>query len=159
MTFLTLDQAKAHLRVDGVAEDADITLKLEAAEQSSVEYLNRHVYIDQAALTTAVGAVPAALTAATVAYDAAILAACDIENDVERDMAIFAANEAYRTAKSNARRTHQGIVINSNIKSAVLLTLGHFYANREDVVAGITVTALPTGAQSLLRPYRAGMGV
>jgi hypothetical protein len=159
MNFITLVQAKEHLRVNGVADDPDITLKLEAAEQSAVAYLNRHVYVDQLSLTAAVDAVPAALTAATTDYDAAITAACAIENEVERDMAIFAANENYEAAKRDARRTHQGMVINSHIKAAVLLMLGHLYANREDVVAGITVTELPNGAQALLRQYRTGMGV
>ncbi|HYF87422.1 head-tail connector protein [Azospirillum sp.] len=43
MTIITLDEAKAHLRVDGDADDADITLKLMAAEGAVAESLNRSV--------------------------------------------------------------------------------------------------------------------
>ncbi|SMH29674.1 head-tail connector protein [Azospirillum agricola] len=41
MTVVTLDEAKAHLRVDGDADDADITLKLSAAEGAVAQHLDR----------------------------------------------------------------------------------------------------------------------
>lgn len=46
------------------------------------------------------------------------------------------------------------MVVNAVIQAAVLLTLGHLYANREDVVTGVTAQAMPMGARSLLRPHR-----
>lgn len=52
-----------------------------------------------------------------------------------------------------------GIVINPAIQAALLLIVGHLYANREDVLAGVSVAQLPNGAQYLLQPYRIGMGV
>lgn len=51
-----------------------------------------------------------------------------------------------------------GIIVNDVIKAAILLTVGHLYANREDVVPG-SVAALPMGAQYLLQPYRTDIGV
>lgn len=159
MTFLTLDQAKAHLNVTVSLDDADITLKLEAAEQAAVEYLNRDVYANQADLNAAIAAAPVALTAATTAYEAAIAAADLVENEVERCMARFAANEAYTAARSAARKTHQGIVINSNIKAAVLLKLGSLYAEREDESSSGANPALSSRSRALLFPYRASMGV
>lgn len=45
------------------------------------------------------------------------------------------------------------------MRAAVLLTFGHLYANREDVVTGTIAVALPRGSVSLLQPYRRGMGV
>lgn len=159
MTFITLDQAKAHLRVDGADDDADITRKLQAAELFAVEYLNRAVFADQAAMDAAKAAAPAALTAATVAYDAAMVAASAIESRVERDMAELAANEAYTAAQIDAKRIHRGIVINDLIESGALLILGHLHENRQDVVAGPSVTQLPNGAQALLRQFRVGTGV
>lgn len=50
------------------------------------------------------------------------------------------------------------MVVNDAIKAAVLLTIGHLDANREDVVVGATVAELPRGVRSLLQPYRVGMG-
>ena len=52
-----------------------------------------------------------------------------------------------------------GIVINPAIQAALLLIVGHLYANREDVLAGVSVAQRPNGSQYLLQPYRSGMGV
>jgi len=152
--LIDLATAKAHLRVDGTDDDAMITLYIGAAERSAAEFIGRNIYVDQSALVAAIAGAPAALTAATVAYDAAILSASALDAGVELDMAILAANEAYSTAKAVARMTHQGIVINDQIKAAMLLTIGHLYANREDVVAGVPVAALPMGCGYLLQPFR-----
>ena len=43
MSIVTLEEAKLHLRVDGSDDDADITIKLEAAEESAVNFLNRPI--------------------------------------------------------------------------------------------------------------------
>ncbi|MDR0215621.1 MAG: head-tail connector protein [Comamonas sp.] len=45
--LVTLEQAKAHLRVTHDLEDADIQLKLNAATEMAVTYLDRAVYADQ----------------------------------------------------------------------------------------------------------------
>lgn len=50
------------------------------------------------------------------------------------------------------------MVINAAVRAAILLILGHLYANREDVVA-TAVNKLPMGAHSLLYPHRVGLGV
>lgn len=51
------------------------------------------------------------------------------------------------------------IVINGAVQAAILLTLGHLYANRENSVVGVSAQDLPMGAHSLLWPYRVGLGV
>jgi len=43
--------------------------------------------------------------------------------------------------------------------AAMKLTIGHLYANREDVVVGASVADLPTGARGLLWPFRRDFGV
>lgn len=40
------------------------------------------------------------------------------------------------------------------IKAAILLMVGHLYANRETVVTGTIATQLPLSVKSLLEPYR-----
>lgn len=63
-------------------------------------------------------------------------------------------------ANSTAQGTDTaGIVINPAIQAALLLIVGHLYANREDVLAGVSVAQLPNGSQYLMQPYRSGMGV
>lgn len=51
------------------------------------------------------------------------------------------------------------IVVNDAIRAAMLLTLGHLYANRENVVVGSAVSEMKEGTRSLLWPYRVGLGV
>jgi hypothetical protein len=51
-----------------------------------------------------------------------------------------------------------GIVLNFSISTAILLTLGHLYFSRENVVIGATSNKLPYGAEYHLAPYRTGMG-
>ena len=53
MSLVTLSQAKQHLRVDDTHEDALIQLYIDAAEQSTADYLERGVYSDAAALAAA----------------------------------------------------------------------------------------------------------
>lgn len=51
------------------------------------------------------------------------------------------------------------MVCNDLVRAAMLLTIGHLYANREEVVTGPAPTQLPMGSRILLAPYRKGMGV
>ena len=43
MSFVTLDEAKLHLRVDGTDEDALIGLYINAAEQAAIKAMDRGV--------------------------------------------------------------------------------------------------------------------
>ncbi len=156
MSFVTLAEAKLHLRVDGADEDALIGLYINAAEQSAVSLLDRGVYVDGTALGAAKAAAPAGLAAATATYTAAIAAAQALADTTEQAAATQAAEYAYLRAQVAYRQTMDGIVVNDQIKAAVLLTVGHLYANREDVVVvGASVAALPNGADYLLQPYKA----
>lgn len=112
--LITLDQAREHLRAQGGDDDADLQLKINAAQLLTQEYVGRQIYATQAEL------------------DAAVLAG---------------------TAGSTPP-----MVCNDLVRAAMLLTLGHLYANREDVVTG-TTSALDMGSRALLAPYRQGMGV
>ncbi len=155
MSFVTLAEAKLHLRgVDGTEEDALIGLYINAAEQAAVKAMDRGVYADGTALQTAMTAAPAALTAATVAKEAAVAAAEAITDSTEKVAALQAAETAYMRALVGYRQVFDGILVNDQIKAAVLLTVGHLYANREDVVVGASVAALPNGADCLLQPFK-----
>lgn len=148
MAFLTLTQAKAHLRIDGTDGDTDLTLKIAAAERAAIEYLQCNVYADAPALAAAIAAVPAALVAAKAAYDAAYLVAVAI---TDADLALLEQAQAmsvYMRAVYEATRTRQGIVINEQVQSAMLLILGRLYEVREDDAE------MPRAAQDLLSPFR-----
>ena len=154
MSFVTLAEAKTHLRVDGTDEDALIGLYINAAEQAAIKAMDRGVYADGTALQTAMTAAPAALTAATAAKESAIVAAEAMTDADEKAVALQVAEAAYLRALVAYRQVFDGIVVNDQIKAAVLLTVGHLYANREDVVIGASVAALPNGADYLLQPYK-----
>ena len=154
MSFVQLAEAKLHLRADGTDEDALIGLYINAAEQAAVKAMDRGVYADGTALQTAMTAAPAALTTATAAYTAAVTAADAMTDTTEQAAALQVAETAYMRAQVAYRQVFDGIVVNDQIKAAVLLTVGSLYAQREDVVVGASVAALPDGADYLLQPYK-----
>ncbi len=154
MSFVQLAEAWLHLRVDCTDEDALILLYISAAEQAAINAMDRCVYADSTALQTAIAAAPAALAAATAAKEAAVAAAEALTDADEKAAALKAAENAYLRAKVAYRQACDGIVVNDQIKAAVLLIVGHLYANREDVVVGASVSALPNGADHLLQPYK-----
>lgn len=154
MTFVTTSEAKLHLRVDSTDEDALIAVYITAAEQSAVSLLDRGVYVDGTALGVAKAAAPGELETASAAYDAAIEAAQAMTDDALQAAATQTAENAWLKACVTHRQTMDGMVVNEAIKAAVLLIVGHLFANREDVVAGVSVAQLPNGAEWLLQPYK-----
>lgn len=146
-TLVDLDRAKLHLRVDEGDEDALIEGQLSAAERISMAWIRRNVYADQTALDAAVAAAPGQLTTASEAYQLALAAAMVVSDAVERTAAIEAAREAYDDAQAAVRRARRGVVLDDLFASAVLLTLGALYKDRE-------LTEPPQVAQWLLDPMR-----
>lgn len=153
MSIVTLAEAKLHLRVDHSDEDTLIQTQIEAAELSVVHWLDRNIYADSTALNTATSSAPAALSTATTAYDAAMTASESISNDIEREAAVKVAEDAYQSAIQAHRRTMRGLVMNQGVKAAVLLMVGHLYANREAVVTVGMPQTLPMGVQFMLQPF------
>lgn len=152
--FITPEIAIAHLRLTVDDIDSDIMLKADAAEQAAISYLNRAVYENPAQLDVAIALVPAALAAAKAAYAAADEAAGLI---ADRDLCLIEktyAFDVYLNAKFDAARIRRGLVINSAIRSAMLLMLGALWESREDVITGTIATQLPNGARCLLDAYR-----
>lgn len=153
MSLISLYIAKQHLRVDHDDEDMMIQAYLNAAEQTAIQYLNRNVYADSAALAAAIAAAPATLTAATATYDAAVAGAEAMENETESDIALEAAELAYAKAQNEARATHNGIVTTAAIEAAIMLHTGQLYDNRESVTR-VNLSVVPMGWDVLLQPYR-----
>lgn len=153
--LIDLTTAKLHVVADDDSGNGLLTIYIGAAERFASEYLQRNIYADQPALTAAITAIPAAFAAANSAFIAAMALVEAMDAGEDRDMAEFAALDTLRKARQAARMTHQGIVINDAIKAAMLLCIGHLYANREDSVVGTTVAELPMGSRYLLDTLRA----
>lgn len=157
MTVVSLDTARNHLRESPDCPEEQVRPYLEAAEDAAAQYLNRGIFPTAAALNLAIEALPALLTQARERYEAALTTAAGIANVTDRQDATEIARVVFDSARAASRRTLNGIVKNPSIESAILLTLGHLHGNREDVVVGVSVAALPLGARALLRPYRLEM--
>lgn len=158
MSIIALAVAKAHLRLGDAYPADQVQGKLEAAESSAAQFLNRRIFGDQNALDVAIAAVPSALIAAGAAYQAALTTAGEIEDDVARLAAQDHASRVYRDARIAASETYAGMLINPQIEAAILLILGHLFESREDVVVGASVAELPHGSERLLFPFRVGLG-
>lgn len=154
MSFVTTSEAKLHLRVDSADEDALIGVYITAAEQMAIALLDRGVYADGTALGVAKAAAPGELDTAIAAYESAIAAAEALADETAIAAAIQTAGNGLLRAKVAHRQAMDGMVVNEAIKAAVLLIVGHLYANREDAVVGVSVAQLPNGAEWLLAPYK-----
>lgn len=154
MSFVTTSEAKLHLRVDSADEDALIGVYITAAEQMAIALLDRGVYADGTALGVAKAAAPGELDTAIAAYESAIAAAEALADETAKAASIQAAGHDLLRAKVAHRQAMDGMVVNEAIKAAVLLIVGSLYAQREDVVVGVSVAQLPNGAEWLLAPYK-----
>jgi hypothetical protein len=154
MIFVTTSEAKLHLRVDSADEDALIGVYITAAEQMAVALLDRGVYADGTALGVAKAAAPGELDTAIAACVSAIAAAEALADETAIAAAIQTAGNDLLRAQVAHRQAMDGMVVNEAIKAAVLLIVGSLYAQREDVVVGMSVEQLPNGAEWLLAPYR-----
>lgn len=158
MSVIAIESAMEHTYAE--PEDQALVQRcLDAAEDAAQDFIQRNVYADQTTLDAALATVPTLRSAARTAYSAAIEAAATITDEETRDEAIADAQRILADKLVAALRIQNGIIIKPAIVSACLLTCGHLYANREDVVAGVSVAQLPNGAESLLWPSRIGLGV
>ena len=154
MIFVTTSEAKLHLRVDSADEDALIGVYITAAEQMAIALLDRGVYADGTTLGVAKAAAPGELDTAIAAYESAIAAAEALADETAKAASIQTAGNGLLRAKVAHRHAMDGMVVNEAIKAAVLLIVGSLYAQREDVVVGVSVEQLPNGAEWLLAPYK-----
>lgn len=153
MRFLTLDQARQHCKADDT-DDVMLSIYIEAAERECEKLANRTIFKNAAAQTTAINAVPAAINAAKVIYDAAILAADALTDETAKEYATKIAQTTYDNVKFKQNEIIDSIVMEDNILNAMLLLIAHWYMNREEVVVGQSVVAIPSGVQSIMYKYR-----
>lgn len=157
MSIIELAAAKEHLRLEQDYPDDQVETYLLAAELRAAQFLNRALFVDDAAMAASVAAVPARLAAAEAEFNAAKEAAAQITEPGALELHAEAASSAYAAHLVAARETMAGIVATDDIKAAILLILGHLFENRADVEANAT-TAIPNGSEYLLMPYRIGWG-
>lgn len=155
MNLITLAQARAHCRADA-ADDAELTLCVNAAEKACAHMANRNLYATQGDLTAALGTISASMVAANAAYAAAVLAADAMSIAADRLVAKGIAESNLRAATAANSAILSGMVATDDVIAAVLLTTAHFYRNREEVMTGSGAAAvqLPMGAQAIMQMNR-----
>jgi hypothetical protein len=150
--LVTLEQAKAQVRYGASYPETKILIDLAAAEAKAQSFLNRRVFADQDALDAAIAAAPDAQIVAGFTWMAGIDAASSVTDEAARAEMLDHVNAVYSAARATARQTYAGMVINDEIRKAILVTF-------EQLFIGSLDTAMPAGAESLLWPYRVGLGV
>lgn len=157
MKFVTIDQ----LRVQCAAElsgtdDAQLTVYANAAEQTVQRMANRAIFLDSTERDVAIAALPASVAAAYTAYDAAI-AAADSAGD-KRNVAYQSqlAQSALNEVLNDAEAKEHSILIQPDIVEAILLLVGHWWRNREEVEtgSGAAAVAVPQAAEHIMERYR-----
>lgn len=160
MSIVTLDQAKAQGRITWSSEDDLLQSYIEAAELHACRFLNRNVYADDATLVAAIAAVPAALATAKAAYDTAYAAWQLMDAGDMADIALDKLNQDWTAAKTAARMTYFGMVVNATFVQAIVLLVAGWAVNREFVITELShAIELPMGFTALLFPYRVRQGV
>lgn len=147
--MIDLTLARQHLKADNETVEDDLIGQYIASATSACEgYCNRKFY--------------QTLQEKTEDYDAAL---ADLQDAIDtRDTAIkAAANDEVKSLITNdyiAKRGTvlarcNGVVVDDAITAAILMMLGHFYCNRQEVVVSqySGATQLPAGAKRILEPY------
>ena len=185
---LSLEEAKAHLRVDHTTDDSLIAIFLQAARQDCEEWTQRafitqtwEVVIDEFPENEILIPRPPLQSVTSVKYDdgagvEVTLSATEYTVDTASEPGwivptlsgwpatfdgINAVRVQYVAGYATSGNSPDNLADNvpGPIKAAILLRLGQLYEHREDVIAGKTALALPNGTQFLLRPYRMALGM
>lgn len=155
MPLISIEQARAHCKADS-ADDELLEVYLAAAERSVAAVCNRSLFSTTEERAAAITAASPSVVAAYAAYDTAMENAESVEDERVRNFMEDAALAELNRVIAAADNDIHGIVADSDVIAAVMLTLGHLWANREDVVAGPSMAALPlpNGAYNLAFPHR-----
>jgi len=147
--MIDLTLARQHLKADNETVEDDLIEQYIASATSACEgYCNRKFYQTLQQKTEDYQVALADLEVARDARDAALAAAT---NDEVKWIVIndYIAKRGAVLARCN------GVVIDDTITAAILMMLGHFYRNRQEVVVSqySGATQLPAGAKRILEPY------
>lgn len=130
LELVSIEQLRFQVRADADEGDDLLTLFGEAAEKACKRLCNRNLYVDDTALQDAIEALPAAMAAASEAYDSAMDAAASIDDERERDTAEKIAEKALSNAQLNQFYTLNGMVLTADLQAAILLAATDFYEKR-----------------------------
>lgn len=158
---VTLALAKQHLRVDGTDEDTTIAAYLAAAVAWVENYTGKKLVRGEVTQEVAALESPVALSWGPEPVDLSV--GYTDADDVARtfDDLTIVLGRAYASWPTPKEDTPITLTYTAgfeatpaDLDSAVLLMTGHFYANREAVNVGSSVTEMPLAVEALCSPYR-----
>ena len=173
--ILTTAEVKAHLKVDTAADDTLIDNLRDAATNSAQEYTNRFFtsttltqYADKWSEIAELYKSPLQSITHIKYYDSddslQTLSSSVYNSDASAMPAriALAVNQSYPTTSDRIAAIRVEYIVgvtaanlvDNAIKQAVLLTIGHWYQNREAVIVGRIATELPMAAKYLLDQYK-----
>lgn len=175
---MTLAEASAHVRQDGTTDDALLTALIVSARQHC-ENDTRRAFVTQTWKLTLDGFPDSGIIRLPRPNLLSVTGITYVDdNGVEQTLAASQytvitdtlpgeIHEAYDVDWPTTRAVPDAVRITYTagygataasvpgpIKSAMLLAIGHWYANRESVITGTISTELPMAVDSLLGPYR-----
>lgn len=158
---VTLSLAKQHLRVDGTDEDTVITGYLAAAMAWVENYTGKKLVRGEVTEGVAALESPLALTWGPSPADLSVeyTDADDVSQTfTDATIVLGRAFATWPTPKADTpialTYTAGFETVPAELDNAILLMTGHFYANREAVNVGGSVTELPLAVEALCGPYR-----
>lgn len=169
---VTLAETKIHLRVEDTTEDALITTYIHAATQHIEQALGLTIAQKQYRLKLdALSDVIELPRGPVISIDAATYLdanggsqtlnpasyTVDLSSDTQWIVRNSGATWPTTLAGVNAVTidfTAGYVTAPDDLRAAILLLVGHWFANRETAVVGITTTELPFATMALMQPYR-----
>lgn len=173
--LIELTEVKSHLKVDVDADDSLITNLIKAATSSCQEYTNRFFLSTELKQYSNSWDGISELFKSPVSSITAIKYYDNLNNQITLDASIYSLNSTIMPSRIETKvdqsfptvterwdavevNYHVGAGdvsdVDQGIKQAVLLTIGHWYANRETVVVGRIATEIPMAAKYLLDQYK-----
>lgn len=145
--MIDLELAREHLKADSEYDVSDALLEqyIKQAVAACEGYCNRKVYSTAEERREDFAQALVELEAAGADYDTAFAASASAE--VKK-----ALTDDYISKLASIRHRMQGEVIDSTWEAGILMMVGHFYRNRQEVVVSqySGATQLPAGARKLL---------
>lgn len=162
-TYVTLEQAKDHLRVDFDDDDIYITDLVDVAEASVLNEIKGHIAGSGTVTTNGTINLTGDSDATFTSYKAGDFIKVDGETNrtiaaVTSDTALsvtvaFSTSASGKTYIITPSPLESG-VLPKPVYQAMLLMVGQLYENREPIINGTSTAKLPFTLEYLLAPYK-----
>jgi hypothetical protein len=163
MEYITLSEAKRHLRVDYDDDDAYIAGLVDLVEELVKTEISG-TFAGEGTVAT-VGTTALAGTDTNFS-DFSVGDKILVDGETVRTLATITDDDtatvtvAFANTDSDLEYTvTTGLplvdgLLPAGLRQAMLLILGHFYANRESIIIGVGATEIPMGFKYLITPYK-----